>query len=131
MITEMALERVEFTCGKCWYQWSVDYDVQHYRDEQGGWEYFSRDGLPVVSPYTPAGAVPCPACGRRWVGRLLARRPIPAPPGPAGTPRQTILDAAAHRSERHGAPLLGATAHSQPEQLGSPDERAATAASAE
>ncbi|MGW0396003.1 hypothetical protein ACWDYJ_35115 [Streptomyces sp. NPDC003042] len=128
MITEMALERVEFTCGRCWYEWSLDYDVQQYSDDDAGgrvWEYFSRDGIPVASPYTPAGAPPCPVCGRRWVGRLLARRPIPAPPGPARTPRQEITDAAGHRPERRSAPLLGAGAHTQPEQTGPPDESAA------
>ncbi|MEW2135694.1 hypothetical protein AB0892_03640 [Streptomyces sp. NPDC005409] len=124
MITEMALERAEFTCGRCWHQWSIDYDVQQYRDEEGGtWEYFSRDGIPVPSPYTPAGASPCPACGRHWVGRLLARRVIPAAPGAADTPRERVADTAGHRPERQGAPLLGATEHIQPEQLGMPAQR--------
>ncbi|MFJ9770355.1 hypothetical protein ACIRVF_03830 [Kitasatospora sp. NPDC101157] len=114
MITELALERVEFTCGHCWHQWSVDYDVQQYRDAAGNtWEYFSRDGNPIDSPYTPAGALPCPACGRHWVGRLAARRPIPAAPGPDGTPRQAVV--AGHRPERHGAPLLTAADHAQPQ----------------
>lgn len=117
MITEMALERVEFTCGRCWYDWSIDYDVQQYSDDEGGaWEYFSRDGIPVPSPYTPAGASPCPVCGRHWVGRLLARRLIPAAPGVADTPREKVTDAARHRPERRGAPLLGSTAHTQPTQ---------------
>ncbi|RKT08745.1 hypothetical protein BX285_7111 [Streptomyces sp. 1114.5] len=122
MITELALERVEFTCGHCWHQWSMDYDVQHYRDDDGrDWEYFSRDGTAVDSPYTPQGAPPCPGCGRRWVGRILARRPIPTPPGPVGTPRQPIADATGHRPERHGAPPLDARAHTQPAQLEAPD----------
>ncbi|WP_251054664.1 hypothetical protein [Streptomyces sp. ISL-66] len=114
----MALERAEFTCGRCWFDWSIDYDVQQYSDEggTGTWEYFSRDGIPVPSPYTPAGASPCPACGRHWVGRLLARRLIPAAPGAADTPREKVTDAARHRPERRGAPLLGSTAHTQPEQ---------------
>jgi hypothetical protein len=122
MITELAVERVEFACGHCWHQWSVDFDVQQWRDEENGeeWEYFSRDGIPAASPYTPAGAVPCPACGRHWVGRIVARRPVALPPGPEQTPRHQILDAAEHRSERSGAPLLGAEAHTQPEQLGPP-----------
>jgi hypothetical protein len=123
VITEMAVERVEFTCGRCWHEWSADYDVQQYRDEQGGqWEYFSRDGTPVPSPYTPAGAPPCPICGRRWVGRILARRPVPMPPGATHTPRLQITDASGHRSERHGARLLGSAAHVQPEPLGPPAE---------
>ncbi|MFB7463568.1 hypothetical protein ACFCZ1_08680 [Streptomyces sp. NPDC056224] len=121
MITGLALERVEFTCGRCWYEWSIDYDVQQYTDDQGGiWEYFSRDGIAVPSPYTPAGATPCPACGRHWVGRLLARRLIPAAPGPDHTPRLRITDAAGHRPERQDARPLGATAHAQPRQLEPP-----------
>ncbi|MFG2986603.1 hypothetical protein ACGFYQ_36085 [Streptomyces sp. NPDC048258] len=112
---------MEFTCGRCWYEWSIDYDVQQYTDDQGGvWEYFSRDGIAVPSPYTPSGASPCPACGRHWVGRLLARRLIPAAPGPDHTPRQEITDAAGHRPERQHAPLLGATAHTQPQQFEPP-----------
>ncbi|MCQ4079329.1 hypothetical protein NGB36_01580 [Streptomyces sp. RB6PN25] len=117
MITELAVERVEFTCGHCWNRWSIDYDVLHYRDGEGHeWEYFSRDGVAVASPYVPEGAPPCPQCGRRWVGRLVARRPIPAPPGPADTPRQKITDEAGHRPDRHDAPLLGAADHAQPQQ---------------
>ncbi|POX42831.1 hypothetical protein C3486_02795 [Streptomyces sp. Ru73] len=122
MIIELAVERVQFTCGHCWHEWSTDYDVQQYKDaENGEWEYFSRDGVAVASPYTPAGAPPCPQCGRRWVGRIIARRPIPPPPGPAGTPRQRIAGTAGHRPERHGAPLLGADAHAQPGKLPPPD----------
>ncbi|MGW2378360.1 MULTISPECIES: hypothetical protein [Kitasatospora] len=115
LITELALERVEFTCGHCWHQWSTDYDVQHYRDDDGrDWEYFSRDGTPVDSPYTPEGAPPCPECGRHWVGHLLARRLIPTPPGLHGTPREPIVDVAGHRPDRHGAPPLDSQAHPQP-----------------
>ncbi|WP_251022374.1 hypothetical protein [Streptomyces sp. ISL-10] len=118
VITELAVERVEFTCGRCWHQWSADYDAQQYRDAEGDlWEYFSRDGIAVPSPYTPAGAPPCPLCGRRWVGRILARRPVPAPPGADHTPRLRITDRPGHRPERHGAPLLGAASHVQPEAL--------------
>lgn len=75
MITELAMERVEFTCGQCWFRWSTDYDVLHYRYDDGrNWEYFYRDGLVVGSPYTPEGAPPCPECGRHWVGHLVGRR---------------------------------------------------------
>lgn len=103
VITELAVERVEFTCGHCWNQWSLDYDIQRYRNGEGGdWEYFSRDGIAVASLYTPAGALPCPVCGRRWVGRILARRPILSPPGPTGTPRQSVTDGEGHRSCRGG-----------------------------
>ncbi|MFE1415994.1 hypothetical protein ACFW6F_35110 [Streptomyces sp. NPDC058746] len=119
----MALERVEFACGRCGYEWSIDYDVQQYSDEEGGvWEYFSRDGIPVASPYTPAGASACPLCRRRWIGRLLARRLIPAAPGAADTPRAKVADTIGHRPERRGAPLLGSTAHTQPEQHGRPEQ---------
>jgi hypothetical protein len=130
MITELAVERTEFTCGRCWYRWSIDYDVQHYRDDEGrDWEYFSRDGIVVASPYTPNGALPCTQCGHRWVGHVVARRPIPVPPGPGPTPRQRITDTAGHRPERHGAPMLGAAGHAQPEQLGPPDQAVGKASS--
>ncbi|THA46371.1 hypothetical protein [Streptomyces sp. A1136] len=126
MITELAVERVAFACGGCWNEWSTDYDVQHYRDADGRhWEYFSCDGVPVPSPYTPRGAVPCPRCGRRWVGRVLARRIVPRPPGETDTPREEILSHAGHRPERHGARPLGASAHSQPEQPGPPPHEVA------
>lgn len=116
MITELAVERVAFTCGHCWHRWSLDYDVQHYQDEHGeDWEYFSRDGIGVASPYTPDGAPPCPHCGRRWLGQLLARRPIPLPPGTAEAPRRKVTGLADDRPERHHAPLLSAAAHQQPE----------------
>ncbi|PZT70694.1 hypothetical protein DN402_33365 [Streptomyces sp. SW4] len=115
MITELAVERVEFTCGHCWHKWSVDYDVQSYRDEQGQeWEYFTRDGHPVPSPYDAAGAPPCPLCGRRWVGRLAARRPVPVAPGAADAPRYRISVPGEHRPDRRTAPPLEADAHDQP-----------------
>ncbi|GAA1422420.1 hypothetical protein GCM10009601_23890 [Streptomyces thermospinosisporus] len=121
MITELAVERVEFTCGHCWHKWSADYDVQYYRDDNGDeWEYFTRDGLPVPSPYDPQGAPPCPICGRRWVGRLIARRPIPVPPGDADTPRSRVtVPRDQHRMDRYTAPPLGADAHDQPAQQAS------------
>lgn len=120
MITELAVERVEFTCGRCWHRWSTDYDVQHHRSDEDGrdWEYFSRDGIPVDSPYTPEGAPPCPQCGlRHWVGHLVARRLIPIPPGGAHTPRREMAGATGHRPERHEARPLGASDHAQPEPL--------------
>jgi hypothetical protein len=114
VITELAVERVEFTCGSCWHSWSVDYDVQRYVDDRGDeWEYFHRDNTAVPSPYTPQGAPPCGHCGRRWVGRLVARRPVPLP-GAAGTPRSRVPAEGAHRPERHAAPLLEAGGHPQP-----------------
>ncbi|MFD8592605.1 hypothetical protein ACFV1B_24190 [Streptomyces sp. NPDC059637] len=121
MITELAVERVEFTCGHCWTRWSADYDVQHYQDDRGAdWEYFSRDGVPVASPYTPEGAPACPLCGRHWVGRLQARRPVPVPGGDGRAPRSPVTDAAGHRPERRTAPLLGAAAHEQPGSTAGP-----------
>ncbi|MFC6595072.1 hypothetical protein [Kitasatospora paranensis] len=112
MITELAVERVEFTCGQCWHHWTVDYDVQHYRDDDGAdWELFSHDGIGAASPYTADGGAPCPGCGRHWVGHLAARRLVPPAPGGAATPRHRITDLAGHRPERHDAPLLsGSTA---------------------
>jgi hypothetical protein len=131
MITELAVERVEFSCGHCWRQWTVDYDVQRYTDESGAdWEYFALDASPAASPYTPDGAQPCPGCGRRWVGRLLARRAVPTPPGRADAPRQAVTDASSHRPERHRAPALGAHAHRQPVQPGPPSPGSWDAASA-
>lgn len=35
MITELAVERAELTCGHCWHKWSADHDVQYHRDEYG------------------------------------------------------------------------------------------------
>ncbi|MFD0331782.1 hypothetical protein ACFQZC_35575 [Streptacidiphilus monticola] len=65
MITELAVERVEFACGHCWHQWSVDFDVQQWRDEENGeeWEYFSRDGIPAASPTPPPERSPARPAG--------------------------------------------------------------------
>ncbi|MEU8033300.1 hypothetical protein AB0C13_32545 [Streptomyces sp. NPDC049099] len=115
MITELAVERVEFTCGSCWHRWSVDYDVQRYRDAlDAEWEVFYRDNTAVPSPYTPQGAPPCEHCGRRWVGRLVARRPVPLP-GDAEAPRSQVPAQGADRPERHTAPMLHAAGHPQPQ----------------
>ncbi|MFE9771306.1 hypothetical protein ACFYOV_06460 [Streptomyces sp. NPDC005931] len=123
MITELAVERVEFTCGGCWHRWSVDYDVQRSLDERGDeWEYFYRDNAAAPSPYTPDGAPPCEYCGRHWVGRLVARRPVPLP-GEAGAPRDRVPADAPHRPERHLAPLLEAGGHPQPAREPQPASR--------
>ncbi|PWI05941.1 hypothetical protein DIZ27_36260 [Streptomyces sp. NWU339] len=115
MITELAVERVEFTCGSCWHRWSVDYDVQRYRDAlDAEWEYFYRDNTAVPSPYTPKGAPPCEHCGRRWVGRLVARRPVPLS-GDVDAPRRQVPAEGPHRPERHAAPMLHAAGHQQPQ----------------
>lgn len=114
MITELAVERVEFTCGSCWHRWSVDYDVQRYLDDHGDeWEYFYRDNTAIPSPYTPQGAPPCES-GRRWGGRLVARRPVPLS-GDADVPRDHVPADGAHRPERHTAPMLHAAGHPQPQ----------------
>ncbi|MER5996817.1 hypothetical protein [Streptomyces viridosporus] len=114
MITELAVERVEFTCGSCWHSWSVDYDVQRYRDAlDAEWEVFDRDNTAVPSPYTPQGAPPCEHCGRRWVGRLVARRPVPLPDAEA--PRSRVQVEGADRPERHAAPMLHAAGHPKPQ----------------
>ena len=121
MITELAVERVEFTCGTCWHHWSVDYDVQRNMDGRGEeWEYFYRDNTAVPSPYTPEGAPPCEHCGRHWVGHLVARRPVPLP-GTSDAPRSRIPPEGLHRPERLLAPLLGADGHPQPPRDGPAD----------
>jgi anti-anti-sigma factor len=105
-ITEIAIERVAFTCGNCWRTWNSEYDVQRYRDESGTeWEYFAHDGVPVASPYDPEGAATCRSCGHRWIGHLSARRRIPVAPGRPGTPRRLVTGPDA-RAERHVAPPL-------------------------
>ncbi|MER6978467.1 hypothetical protein [Streptomyces carpinensis] len=114
MITQLAVERVEFACGSCWHRWSVDYDVQRYRDAlDAEWEVFYRDNTAVASPYTPQGAPPCEHCGRRWVGRLVARRPVPLPGG-TGAPRSPVPAEGGHRPERHTAQMLHAAGPPQP-----------------
>ncbi|CQR62935.1 hypothetical protein ACFY4K_10870 [Streptomyces leeuwenhoekii] len=124
MITELAVERVEFTCGSCWHRWSADYDVQRHLDGQGQeWEYFSRDNAAVASPYTPEGAPPCPYCGRHWVGRLTARRPVPLA-GEPGAPRSRVPAEGTHRPERHAAPLLESAGHPQPAPGAAPEPSA-------
>ncbi|BCM64890.1 hypothetical protein ACIP3A_27860 [Streptomyces tricolor] len=121
MITEVAVERVEFTCGSCWHRWSVDYDVQRYRDDSGQeWEYFYRDNVAVPDPYTPAGAPACEHCGRRWVGRLVARRPVPLSGG-SEAPRSRVPAEGGHRPERTSAPMLHAAGHPQPESGTQPE----------
>lgn len=90
-MTELALEKVEFTCGRCWRQWSAEYDVQHYQDEDGkDWEIYYRDGIPVESPYSPAGAQACPACGHPFVGHLVERQLVPQAGGETGVPHSHV-----------------------------------------
>ncbi len=83
MITELTMERVEFTCGHCWHRWTADYCVRHYQDEDGtDREDFSQHGLPAPSPYSADGAPACPECHRHWVGHLVGRRLEAPPPEP-------------------------------------------------
>ncbi|MDG9718501.1 hypothetical protein [Streptomyces sp. DH24] len=106
MITELAVERVAFTCGTCAHRWSVDHDVQRYLDGHGDeWEYFHRDNTSVPSPYTPDGAPPSEQCGAPTTARLTARRPGPHPRNP-GQPRTRVPRTGIHRPERHLAPPL-------------------------
>ena len=80
MIDEIAVERVRLFCPEDHWQQSVDVDVVRYADPDGGlWEYFSIDGDPVMSPYTPDGRPLCPVCGRTTAARLLSRRLVPVP----------------------------------------------------
>lgn len=75
MIDEIAVERVRLFCPEGHWQREVDVDVVRYADPDGGlWEYFSIDGDPVMSPYTPDGRPLCPVCGRTTAARLLRRR---------------------------------------------------------
>jgi len=82
MIDEIAVERVRLFCPEDHWQQEVDVDVVRYADPDGGqWEYFSVDGEPVMSPYTPDGRPLCPVCGRTTAARLLSRRVVPVPDG--------------------------------------------------
>lgn len=109
MITELALERLAFTCRHCGQEWSADYDVARFEEPDGEvFEYFALDGHPVPSPYPP-GAVLCPHCGQPAThSRLTARREIPAPPGEPGRPRTLVADADAMHEVRRQAPRLDA-----------------------
>jgi hypothetical protein len=113
---ELAVERVEFICGRCQHRWLVDYDVQHCEDDAGMvWEYFAHDGMRDLSPYTLEGAQPCPNCGRLCVGRLAARRDVPLPPVSTTTePRYLVADSTTHRPDRQSVPPLPSHTARQP-----------------
>ena len=82
MIDEIAVERVLLFCPEDHWRQEVDVDVVRYADPDGGlWEYFSIDGDPVMSPYTPDGRPLCPVCWRMTAARLLSRRLVPVPDG--------------------------------------------------
>ncbi|MEU9041056.1 MULTISPECIES: hypothetical protein [unclassified Kitasatospora] len=121
MITELALECVEFTRGHCRHLRSIDYDVRQYHDDGTTREYFSRDDTAPASPGAPSAAMTRPGCGRCRAGRIAAHRPTAIPPGTPATLRRHVTDSVSHRPGRHGAPRLGAHAHPQPPRTGGPD----------
>lgn len=93
---------------------------RHWETESGVWNvalllaaHWHPDNTAVPSPYRPS-APPCEHCGRRWVGRLVARRPVPLP-GDAEAPRSCVPAQGGHRPERHTAPMLHAAGHPQPQ----------------
>jgi hypothetical protein len=107
VITDIAVERVEFRCPESHWQSVIDYDVVVYVDAEGdNWEFYSKDGVPSVSPYTVDGAPLCPVCHRVVVGTPVARRPIPVPPGDNGRHWHPVSDLEAHRAQRRNVPLL-------------------------
>ncbi|WP_214370007.1 hypothetical protein [Pseudonocardia sp. H11422] len=80
MISEIALDTVEFRCPWAHPGSSGEYHVVHYEDAEGGdYEFFSVRGVPVPSPYTLDGAPVCPDCGVLVPGRLIARRYLEMP----------------------------------------------------
>ncbi len=73
MITDIAVERVEFRCPDSHWQSVVDYDVVVYVDADGAtWESFSVNGVLTPSPYTIDGAPLCPVCHRAVPGNPVA-----------------------------------------------------------
>lgn len=71
MRTESYVERYAFTCVHCHHRWTVDYEVRHVEDGRGHeHDYYSRDGLPVVSPFVPGGPC-CPLCGAQWLSPTM------------------------------------------------------------
>jgi len=117
VITDIAVERVEFRCPESHWQSVVDYDVVVYVDAEGdAWEFYSKDGVPSLSPYTVDGAPLCPVCHRAVVGTPVARRLIPVPPGEDRRPREPVSDLEAHRAEQRNVPLLPGTSRPAPNQ---------------
>jgi hypothetical protein len=126
MITDIAVERVEFRCPESHWQSVVDYDVVLYVDAEGDtWQFFSVDGVPTLSPYTVDGAPLCPICHRVVVGAPVARRFIPVPPGDDRRPRQLASDPKTQRAQWRDVPLLPSTSTSMPDQSAAPDPQGA------
>lgn len=121
MITDIAVERVEFRCPDSHWQSVVDYDVVVYVDADGAtWEFFSVNGVLTPSPYTIDGAPLCPVCHRAVPGNPVARRFISVPPGDDRRPRRRVSDPEVHRAERHKVPLLSGTSTPYPNQSADP-----------
>ena len=126
MITDIAVERVEFRCPESHWDCVVDYDVVLYVDAEGDtWEFFSVDGVACPSPYTVDGAPLCPICHRVVVGTPIARRFIPVPPGDDSRPRRLVSNSETQRAQRHDVPLLSGTSTSYPYQSADPDPQGA------
>jgi hypothetical protein len=124
VITEIAVERVEFRCPESHWHSVVDYDVVLYVDADGDtWEVFSTNGVPTPSPYTVDGAPLCPVCHRAVIGTPVARRFIPVPSGDDRRPRQPVSDPETHRAQQLGVPLLSGTPY--PNQPADPDPQGA------
>lgn len=71
MRSESYVERYSFTCVHCRHHWSAEYEVRHVEDGHGHeHDYYSRDGLPVVTPTAPGGPC-CPQCGAHWVSPAI------------------------------------------------------------
>ena len=64
MITDIAVEEVEFRYAQSHWRDRAEYDVVSYTDAEGGnWDFYSLDGVPVLSPYTVDGAPICRCAG--------------------------------------------------------------------
>jgi hypothetical protein len=121
VITDIAVERVEFRCPESHWQSVADYDVVTYADTDGAeFEFYSKDGVPTLSPYTIDGAPLCPVCHRAVVGAPVARRLIPVPPGDDGRPRQPMSDVETRRAQRWDMPLLSGTPARSGEEISRP-----------
>jgi hypothetical protein len=122
VITDIAVERVEFRCPESHWKSVVDYDVVLYVDAEGDtWEFFSVDGVSTPSPYTVDGAPLCPICHRVVIGTPLARRFIPVPPGDDRRPRQPVSDLETQRAQWRDVPLLPGTSTFEPDRSADSD----------
>ena len=84
MITDIAVERVEFRCPDSHWQSVVDYDVVLYVDADGAtWEFYSVNGIPgpvpvhhrrgAVMPCVPPGGARKPSCAALHPGTAWRR----------------------------------------------------------